>query len=62
MKTVKEINTEIMQLDIMRQGDRIPGVLREWAASIVNTVISYDWTETTVGEGKSQIQEIMNQL
>lgn len=36
IKSVKEIRTEIMQLGILRQGDRIPGVLKEWADSIVD--------------------------
>lgn len=36
MRTIEEINTKIMQLGIMRQGDKIPDVLREWANEIVD--------------------------
>lgn len=36
MKTVEEINKEIMQLSILRQGDKIPSVLKDWATEIIN--------------------------
>lgn len=36
MKTVEEINREILQLGILKQGDKIPNLLKEWAESIID--------------------------
>lgn len=48
----------VLTVALNGEGGNITPVLKEWAESIIEETISYDWTETTWEEQKEQLREI----